>query len=293
MADFRYDSAAALIRYLRQSANLNLVINDFIGWMRQDATLEHALYPCSIHDNPYCMAVKSDKTRWDRCIRSKRALQRSLERSPGPLVGHCPFGVMERAYPVLARGRVVGAVSVTALKGDPERAQARLRRAERGSADAAALWAVYQRELHDYDTAMAEAECAAGALALTLSALSEHSRLPGAAQSAPQRQHELVDRAMEYLYSQAAGSVRAADVAAFCHVSESYLQHLFAHQRGQSMVKTLAAIRLERARAMLREGDLPVHQVAELCGFDDPNYFSTVFSARYGESPRAYRTRHR
>lgn len=47
--------------------------------------------------------------------------------------------------------------------------------------------------------------------------------------------------------------------------------------------------RLERACELLRETRLPVTAVAAQAGIGDYNYFSKVFRARYGVSPRAFR----
>ena len=48
-------------------------------------------------------------------------------------------------------------------------------------------------------------------------------------------------------------------------------------------------LRLENARDMLKNSDIPIAQVAEQCGFSDPLYFSRYFRKRFFLSPRAYR----
>lgn len=47
--------------------------------------------------------------------------------------------------------------------------------------------------------------------------------------------------------------------------------------------------RLERARAMLEEGDLPLASVAVRCGFASQSHMTDVFRRRLGVSPGAYR----
>jgi len=47
--------------------------------------------------------------------------------------------------------------------------------------------------------------------------------------------------------------------------------------------------RLEFARELLQETDLPVAEIAERSGFCDPFYFSRCFSRHYGRSPRKFR----
>ena len=51
----------------------------------------------------------------------------------------------------------------------------------------------------------------------------------------------------------------------------------------------LAALRGERAAALLIETDLPIAEVGRLVGWADPNYASRRFRQLYGVAPAAYR----
>ncbi|MCY0854617.1 helix-turn-helix transcriptional regulator [Cupriavidus sp. D39] len=51
------------------------------------------------------------------------------------------------------------------------------------------------------------------------------------------------------------------------------------------------ALRLERARALLRDTALPLAQVAIACGFSDQSHFTHVFSRALGVSPGNWRRR--
>ena len=57
---------------------------------------------------------------------------------------------------------------------------------------------------------------------------------------------------------------------------------------GKSPQDFIRVIRLERAAALLRSGR-PVSEVADLTGFDNAKYFSTVFKKYFGISPSKYR----
>jgi AraC-like DNA-binding protein len=50
---------------------------------------------------------------------------------------------------------------------------------------------------------------------------------------------------------------------------------------------------LQPTRALLRDTDLAVAEVARNVGYDDPYYFSRVFKAREGCAPLYYRRRSR
>jgi AraC-like DNA-binding protein len=47
--------------------------------------------------------------------------------------------------------------------------------------------------------------------------------------------------------------------------------------------------RLNEAKTLLAESDLPIATIARQVGYDDPAYFSRLFSARVGQSPREFR----
>jgi AraC-like DNA-binding protein len=51
--------------------------------------------------------------------------------------------------------------------------------------------------------------------------------------------------------------------------------------------------RIERAKHLLAESEVSIAVVAELAGFNDASYLSVAFRRETGESPYAYRTRHR
>jgi len=75
------------------------------------------------------------------------------------------------------------------------------------------------------------------------------------------------------------------------HLSVSRFAHLFRAEVGLSPMKYVEVVRLERARDYLLRTDLPIKEVADLTGFEDPYYFSTRFRKQFGCSPSAWRRR--
>ena len=62
---------------------------------------------------------------------------------------------------------------------------------------------------------------------------------------------------------------------------------------GTSFSEELVAVRLEAAERRLRESDDPLTVVALEVGFATPQHFATRFRRKHGESPSAWRARHR
>jgi AraC-like DNA-binding protein len=84
-----------------------------------------------------------------------------------------------------------------------------------------------------------------------------------------------------------------ARLAATHGISVRHLHRLF-HETGETVGGALREARLERCRADLddpRQRACSVTEIALRWGFNDSAHFSRAFKARYGLSPRDYRTR--
>ena len=58
---------------------------------------------------------------------------------------------------------------------------------------------------------------------------------------------------------------------------------------GRSLILFVRSIRLARAKELLAEPALTISEVAYEVGFNDPKFFSRVFSEEFGESPSVFR----
>ncbi|MCL4850337.1 MAG: AraC family transcriptional regulator [Bryobacteraceae bacterium] len=70
--------------------------------------------------------------------------------------------------------------------------------------------------------------------------------------------------------------------------NKSHLCREFKVSTGHTMIEHLTKVRVDAARRLLLTS-LSINQVSELVGFEDPYYFSRVFSRCTGMSPTAYR----
>lgn len=74
-------------------------------------------------------------------------------------------------------------------------------------------------------------------------------------------------------------------------VSRSYFSRSFKAAFGETPHQYLMSRRMERAKALLRAGELPVTEVCLAVGFSSLGSFSAQFRRVVGESPSAYRRR--
>ncbi|MEM6553120.1 MAG: AraC family transcriptional regulator [Planctomycetota bacterium] len=80
-----------------------------------------------------------------------------------------------------------------------------------------------------------------------------------------------------------------ADLADQLGVSPAHFSRLFKQAHGQSPQQFLIEARLDRARYLLRDTDMPVSDIAQALGYPDPFTFSKQFKRFSGQPPRAYR----
>ena len=74
-----------------------------------------------------------------------------------------------------------------------------------------------------------------------------------------------------------------------CGMSDTYFRRLFVQELGQTPQKYISRLRLEKATELLRSGYYPVSRISDLCGFNNPNYFSLFIKKETGLSPLQYR----
>ena len=72
-------------------------------------------------------------------------------------------------------------------------------------------------------------------------------------------------------------------------VSESYFSTLFKKETGKTLTVYVTDKRMEKAKTLLRTTNLQVQTVAQHCGIFDVHYFSKMFKAKTGQSPKEYR----
>lgn len=97
-----------------------------------------------------------------------------------------------------------------------------------------------------------------------------------------------VASAVEYIYAHYADSLYLNDIAEYVHLNPHHLCRIFKKERGETINEHITHVRIEKAKRLLREGNL-AYEVAEQVGFKDPAYFSLIFKKQTSLSPKNYR----
>lgn len=298
MQDF--EELLRYLTYLSKEMHLDFVIKYFAGFANKKLDLTKTLLPFGIHSNPFCMGIKSSRRLWDNCIAMRRHLFHLCQKSPQlPIYyGRCFCGLEEYIVPIRCGAYTVGAICVGQYCCDEA---ASLRRLEhvctRYGMDRAALTDAFRQATAgpklSEDAVLALFGIAAKSIAGLYEAHFSTSSFAASWKQADCGEAYLLSHAMEYIRLNYAQPVRVKELAAFCHCSESYINHLFKRNTGVSVSAYTNRIRVQQAKKALRATEDTVAEIALRCGFSDPNYFSSVFHGAEGLTPTQYRSEYR
>ncbi len=100
---------------------------------------------------------------------------------------------------------------------------------------------------------------------------------------------KMVYRLIHYMNENLDKSLSNRDFASYIGYSESYLYRCFYKELGVAPLGYFIKLKIEKACSLLVETNLMVKHIAVKLGYDDPFYFSKVFSKAMGLSPANYR----
>ena len=83
------------------------------------------------------------------------------------------------------------------------------------------------------------------------------------------------------------------ELASEMHMSKSNLIRSFRKECGVTPYEYLLQLKMDSARSLLRDSELPVYEIAECLAVSDEHYFSAMFKKRTGLTPGAYRKKYR
>lgn len=95
--------------------------------------------------------------------------------------------------------------------------------------------------------------------------------------------------AKAYIQANFSKQIRLEDIAAEAYVSPAYLGILFKQKTGCNLSDYFTEVRMEHAKRLLRETCLPIKELAEQVGYNDPRYFNKIFRRNFKVTPSVYR----
>ncbi len=106
---------------------------------------------------------------------------------------------------------------------------------------------------------------------------------------APYRLRKAVSLIEQHLFDETEGRIALRTVARHVGMSYFHFSRAFKHAMGMTPTNYIIERRLERAKKLMQETDLPIADIALRSGFSSQSHFTTSFRRFVGITPRSFR----
>lgn len=276
---------AAYLGYLHKTHGLQITLHEEAGLVLK----YHApLLPYNIHQNPYCLYVKSDYEVWLRCVERQHKVHKKARE--GAFFGVCCAGVAEFVFPLFGVAEeYLGFLCVSGYRAapDPPRLKAFFARHNINPEQAGEI----------YKNGLSPQLPEAGFLRVLIQPLislyalinARTAALYASQGDAAEDANARFARILAYIDRHYAEPLNQEQVAAHFHCSPSYLSRLFSQKGNAGFCQTVTLRRIAAAKTLLSSTDFSVQEIAYTVGFTDPNYFSSLFKREAGLPPTQWR----
>lgn len=264
------------ILFLKKKCDLSITLHP----IKKEALIGGGgLMEFNIHDNSYCIYLKTFPEVQRHCIDRQH---RVLEKCKGGSFGGCCFaGCFEYVYPISNGTEVAGFISVGGY-GCRDAEPYITATAKKYSIPKESLKQIYKT----LKTPPSKEEI--DALLLPLCDMLELAYIKSG--GADTGDETLIDKVLRYVKRYHTCNITLDDICEQFSCSRFYISHVFKKTTQKTFREYLTALRIEDAKSLLRHSELSITEIAFSVGFNDSNYFSSVFKEHVGLSPRAYRS---
>lgn len=98
-----------------------------------------------------------------------------------------------------------------------------------------------------------------------------------------------IRRAKQYIQNHYSEPVTLEEVSGIVGLSPAYFSVLFKKTEGEGFARYLTNVRLEQAKILLRESNIPVAEICRRVGYNDTKHFTHIFEKTVGIKPATYR----
>lgn len=235
------------------------------------------------HHSPFCKAVNADPEGHRRCVACDGWKVRNYQAASGFQFYRCHAGICEAVMPLYDRAHplaylVFGCfLDKTPIEEQWERTRTRLDWYPGGPE--ALREAFFQFRQYSDQELKAYAEL--------LEALAAYIQLKGMIQASEQTDEQRLEGYLDQHYMEKLSLER---VSRDLHIGRTKLCRLAKQlSGGRTLSELIAQRRMEAAKDLLLRSQMSISAVAEAVGVSDYNYFSRVFRAVTGVTPRDFR----
>ena len=100
---------------------------------------------------------------------------------------------------------------------------------------------------------------------------------------------DIIMKIIDYVRRNYMRKITLNDISNHVNFSVSYISRIFKDEMGSNLMQFVNKVRVDNAKLLLLNNDIPLIEVAYLCGFEDQTYFNKVFKKVTNISPGKFR----
>lgn len=267
------------IFYLKKECGLSISIHSH----NSSLILKKELLAFNIHENPYCVYVKSCNEAQKHCIETQAKVVKKC--TDGAFIGTCWAGVKEYVYPVTANDKIIGFICVSGFK-DEKAEQYLSRVAKNYILEYKQLQSTYRAlDIKNPDKNYVDT------LIYPLCHMLELAHIK--AESKFQQEDSFIRKIVQYIKKNYTQDISSETLCEEFHCSRAYLSKLFNRELKTTLREYITNLRIETAKNLLQYTKLNISEIASSVGFNEAYYFSLIFKKHVGIPPSVYKKRYR
>lgn len=98
-----------------------------------------------------------------------------------------------------------------------------------------------------------------------------------------------IEDAKKYISANYQKDLSLDEISKKLNISPYYFSKLFKEEVGENFIEYVTAMRINKAKELLKDMDRSIKEVGICVGYSDPNYFSRIFKKYEGKTPTEYR----
>lgn len=93
----------------------------------------------------------------------------------------------------------------------------------------------------------------------------------------------------QFIMNNISSEITLNGIADFIHMNPTYISSIFKEKTGETVFDYIIAIRMEKAKSLIREDRYRIKEIAEMTGYKDQRYFCQAFKKFVGLTATEYR----
>lgn len=107
------------------------------------------------------------------------------------------------------------------------------------------------------------------------------------------KQNSIIDNIDQFILDNMHTSLSLNDISDQFHINKSYLSRIYKERTGMTLGERILSKKMEKSIELLTLTDKKAYEIAEVVGYNDPNYFGNTFKKYTGKSISEFRKEQR